>query len=256
MEKETANKYILSLIITFFIAIYIICLVYLFKKESEVSSIILLIIYQTMLIFYLIHKATNSNLFTPLQMFNSQSVSLFSFTPLKNSNGRPFNSSTKLPVTISNDAPMERPILNLRGYKTLSQICVSNKEICKEGLKVIIWNTTLIASILNFVSLLLFIMTYKHLYKEYKLDRYDTLPLSKKNEMLVKKFKIFLLVSMVLTLFLIMINAFDIVATGLIGQILVFLSFGIIITMLTITSYNVYIASEIFKLKNIKVISR
>lgn len=219
MEKETANKYILSLIITFFIAIYIICLVYLFKKESEVSSIILLIIYQTMLIFYLIHKATNSNLFTPLQMFNSQSVSLFSL-------------------------------------KTLSQICVSNKEICKEGLKVIIWNTTLIASILNFVSLLLFIMTYKHLYKEYKLDRYDTLPLSKKNEMLVKKFKIFLLVSMVLTLFLIMINAFDIVATGLIGQILVFLSFGIIITMLTITSYNVYIASEIFKLKNIKVISR
>ena len=219
MEKETANKYILSLIITFFIAIYIICLVYLFKKESEVSSIILLIIYQTMLIFYLIHKATNSNLFTPLQMFNSQSVSLFSL-------------------------------------KTLSQICVSNKEICKEGLKVIIWNTTLIASILNFVSLLLFIMTYKHLYKEYKLDRYDTLPLSKKNEMLVKKFKIFLLVSMVLTLFLIMINAFDIVATGLIGQILVVLSFGIIITMLTITAYNVYIASEIFKLKNIKVISR
>jgi len=219
MEKETANKYILSLIITFFIAIYIICLVYLFKKDSEVSSIILLIIYQTMLIFYLIHKATNSNLFTPLQLFNSQSVSMFSF-------------------------------------KTLSQICVSNKEICKEGLKVIIWNTTLIASILNFVSLLLFIMTYQHLYKEYKLDRYDTLPLSNKNEMLVKNFKIFLLVSMVLTLFLIMINAFDIVATGLIGQFLVVLSFGIIITMLTITSYNVYIASEIFKLKNIKVISR
>jgi serine/threonine protein kinase len=39
------------------------------------------------------------------------------FTPLKNSNGTPFNSSTKLPVTISNDAPLERPILNLHGYK-------------------------------------------------------------------------------------------------------------------------------------------
>ena len=99
-------------------------------------------------------------------------------------------------------------------------------------------------------------MTYQHLYKEYKLDRYDRLSLSIKNEMLVKNFKIFLLVSMVLTLFLIMINAFDIVASGLIGQILVVLSFGIIITMLTITAYNVYIASEIFKLKNIKVISR
>ena len=33
------------------------------------------------------------------------------FTPLK--------SSTKLPVTISNDAPMERPILNLHGYNTI-----------------------------------------------------------------------------------------------------------------------------------------
>ena len=39
------------------------------------------------------------------------------FTPLKNSNGTPFDSSTKLPVTNSNDAPRERPILNLRGYK-------------------------------------------------------------------------------------------------------------------------------------------
>ena len=38
-------------------------------------------------------------------------------TPLKNSNGTPFNSSTKLPVTISNDAPIERPILNVHGYK-------------------------------------------------------------------------------------------------------------------------------------------
>ena len=36
---------------------------------------------------------------------------IFQFTPL--------NSSTKLPVTISNDAPMERPILNLHGYNTI-----------------------------------------------------------------------------------------------------------------------------------------
>jgi linoleoyl-CoA desaturase len=39
------------------------------------------------------------------------------FTPLKNSNGTTFDSSTKLPVTNSNDAPAERPILNFRGYK-------------------------------------------------------------------------------------------------------------------------------------------
>ena len=39
-------------------------------------------------------------------------------TPLKNSNGTPFNSSTKLPVTISNDAPIERPILYQRRIET------------------------------------------------------------------------------------------------------------------------------------------
>ena len=38
---------------------------------------------------------------------------------MKNSNGTPFDSSTKLPVTNSNDAPAERPILNLRGYKDI-----------------------------------------------------------------------------------------------------------------------------------------
>jgi hypothetical protein len=44
-------------------------------------------------------------------------ITFNTFTSLKNSNGTPFNSSTKLPVTISNDALMERPILNLHGYK-------------------------------------------------------------------------------------------------------------------------------------------
>ena len=39
-------------------------------------------------------------------------------TPLKNSNGTPFGSSTKLPVTTSNDAPVERPILNQRRIKS------------------------------------------------------------------------------------------------------------------------------------------
>jgi len=35
----------------------------------------------------------------------------FQFTPLKNSNGTSLNSSSKLPVTISNHAPMERLII-------------------------------------------------------------------------------------------------------------------------------------------------
>jgi hypothetical protein len=41
---------------------------------------------------------------------------------LKNSNGTPFNSSTKLPVTISNGAPNERPVSNLHGYKYIYNI--------------------------------------------------------------------------------------------------------------------------------------
>jgi hypothetical protein len=47
-------------------------------------------------------------------------INLSQFTPLKNSNGTPLNSSTKLPVTILNDAPLERPNINLHGYKRIS----------------------------------------------------------------------------------------------------------------------------------------
>lgn len=222
MDKDTANNYTLFLIITFFIAIYIICLVYLFKKESEISSIILLIIYQTMLMFYLIHKAATTNIFTLLQIFYSQSTSRLSL-------------------------------------KTLSQVCVSNENICKEGIKVIIWYATLITSILNFVSLILFIITYQHLYKEYNLDGDKTIPLSKNNEAKIKQFKTFLLVSIVFSLFLILMNAFDITSIsmgGLFGKILVFGLFGIIVTMISLSSYNVYIANDLLKLKNTKVISR
>jgi hypothetical protein len=192
MDKDTANNYTLILIITFFIAIYIICLVYLFKKESEISSVILLIIYQTMLIFYLIHKASSSNFIT-------------------------------------------------------------------ERLKAIGWAATLIASILNFVSLLLVIITYQHLYKEYNLDGNKTIPLSKSNEKKIKQFKTFLLVSIVLMLVLIMINAFDFISIsvgGYFGKILLFGLFGIISSMLSMSSYNIYIANDLLKLKNTKVISR
>ena len=192
MDKDTANNYTLILIITFFIAIYIICLVYLFKKESEISSIILLIIYQTMLIFYLIHKTSSSNFIT-------------------------------------------------------------------ERLNAIVWAATLIASILNFVSLLLVIMTYQHLYKEYNLDGNKTIPLSKSNEKKINQFKTFLLVSIVLMLVLIMINAFDFISIsvgGYFGKILVFGLFGLIVSMLSMSSYNIYIANDLLKLKNTKVISR
>jgi hypothetical protein len=44
------------------------------------------------------------------------------YTPLKKSNGTPFDSSTKLPVTNSNVAPRERPILNHHGYKSIGKI--------------------------------------------------------------------------------------------------------------------------------------
>lgn len=45
-----------------------------------------------------------------------------SFTPLKNLNGMPFKFSTKLPVAISNHAPMERSVLKFNGYKSLDGV--------------------------------------------------------------------------------------------------------------------------------------
>ena len=54
-------------------------------------------------------------------------------------------------------------------------------------------------------------------------------------------------------------NAFDITSIsigGLFGKILVFGLFGIIVTMISLSSYNVYITNDLLKLKNTKVISR
>jgi len=99
-------------------------------------------------------------------------------------------------------------------------------------------------------------VTYQHLYKEYNLDGDKTLSLSKGKEALINKFKIFLLVSIVLMMVLIVINIFDIFSASLFGKFVLFVSSGIIISMLSISSYNLYIANEIFKLKKTKVISR
>jgi hypothetical protein len=135
----------------------------------------------------------------------------------------------------------------------------SSSNFITEKLKAIVWIATLIGSILNFVSLLLLIMTYQHLYNEYNLDGNKTIPLSKSNEKKIKQFKTFLLVSIVLMLVLIMINAFDFISIsvgGYFGKILVFGLFGLIASMLSMSSYNVYIANDLLKLKNKKVISR
>ena len=64
----------------------------------------------------------------------------------------------------------------------------SSSNFITEKLKAIVWATTLIASILNFVSLLLVIITYQHLYKEYSLDGNKTIPLSKSNEKKIETF--------------------------------------------------------------------
>jgi hypothetical protein len=189
MDETKANKYIFYLIISFFIAIYIICLVYLFRKESEIASLILLIIYQTMFMFYLLSKA-------------------------------------------------------------------SANSIYKDFIGTIIWNITLISTILNFVSLIMFTMTYYYLYNEYKLDGNKTIPLSKKNTEYIEKFKKFLIVTVTLTLFLIIFNAFDIIAVGIFGKLLLFFLFCVFGTLLGISSYNVFITNEIMKLKDVRVISQ
>jgi hypothetical protein len=45
-----------------------------------------------------------------------------SITPLKNLNGMPFNFSTKLPVMISKNAPLERAVLKFNWYKSLDGV--------------------------------------------------------------------------------------------------------------------------------------
>jgi len=181
------QKYKNILIISFFIIIYIICLVYLFRKESEISSLILLLIYQCMFIYYLIYKTYTDN--------------------------------------------------------------------SKSNTGTIIWISSLIVSILNFVSLILFTITYYHLYKEYQLDNDKTIPLSYKNQQNVNKFKLFLMISTTLTLFLLFLNTFEITTYGIISILLLLFIGSIIVTSLVITSYNVYISKQIYKLKNVKVIS-
>jgi hypothetical protein len=189
MDEKKAKKYIFYLIITFFTTIYIICLVYLFKKESEIASLILLIIYQATFMYYLLNKA-------------------------------------------------------------------SSNVICQDFIGSIIWNTTLISSILNFVSMIMFILTYYHLYNEYQLDDNKTIPLSNKNKQYVETFKKFLIVTITLTLFLIIFNTFDIVAVGLFGKLLLLFLFCVFGTLLGISSYNVFITNEIMKLKDVRVISQ
>lgn len=189
MEEDTANNYILYLIIIFFTAIYIICLVYLFRKESEISSMIMLLIYQIMFMYFLLNKRYSN-------------------------------------------------------------------AIGKNLLGTVIWNITMISLILNFVSLLLFTITYHYLYKEYKLDGDKTIPLSKKNTDYIDKFKKFLIVTVTLTLFLIIYNSFQIELNGIFGKIKFVFLFCVFGTLLGISSYNVFITNEIFKMKNIRVISQ
>jgi hypothetical protein len=84
-------------------------------------------------------------------------INNYRFTQLKNSNGTPFGSSTKLPVTNLNDAPRERPILNLRGYKMCKGITYKegntqnnqstcntmNNETCLSNAGICNWNSKL-----------------------------------------------------------------------------------------------------------------
>jgi hypothetical protein len=63
-------------------------------------------------------------------------VGKYKFTPLKNSNGTPFVSSTKLPVTISNDAHSERLILNLHGYKIIDNTLSIREQIYCRNFKI------------------------------------------------------------------------------------------------------------------------
>lgn len=111
-----------------------------------------------------------------------------------------------------------------------------------------IWNMMFIGNIFSFVSLLLVIITYSHLYSQYKLRNDENIPLSHFYREKIKIFKILYIISIsiiVSILFLLNFSENDIV-----NYVSVFLS----TLLFAITGYTVYNGNIILKLLDKTVI--
>jgi hypothetical protein len=113
-----------------------------------------------------------------------------------------------------------------------------------------IWGGMLIGAILNFVSLVLFLISYSHIYKQHKIQGDGVVPLAKNNMKKTKEFKIFFVVSTCLTLLLLILMN---MSEHIIYKIFLTLISGAVVGL---TSYEVFLCNSLLELNKITVISR
>ena len=110
----------------------------------------------------------------------------------------------------------------------------------------LIWNIMFIGNILSFISLLLVVITYDHLYREYKLQSHENVPLSHFYKEKMKIFKILYITSISIILSILFLLNFSHIPIPIIKYTSLFLS----ISLLGIGGYNVYNGNIILKLNN------
>uniref|UniRef100_A0A6C0HB11 Uncharacterized protein n=1 Tax=viral metagenome TaxID=1070528 RepID=A0A6C0HB11_9ZZZZ len=117
-----------------------------------------------------------------------------------------------------------------------------------EDTQSMIWNMMFIGNILSFISLLLVVITYSHLYSQYKLKNDDNVPLSHFYTEKMKIFKILYIISIsIIVSILFLLNFSD---NYIVNYVSVFLS----TSLFGITGYNVYNGNIILKLLDKTVI--
>lgn len=184
------NKYINVVKIVGYLAIYIICFVFIFQRENEISSFILLSIYHMFFLVFILQSMIEKS------KFDIRSITAFI-----------------------------------------------------EG-GTFIWGGMLIGAILNFVSLVLFLISYNHVYKQHKIQGDGVVPLAKNNMKKTKEFKIFFVVSTCLTLLLLILMN---MREHIIYKIFLTLISGAVVGL---TSYEVFLCNSLLELNKITVISR
>jgi hypothetical protein len=184
------NKYINVVKIVGYLAIYIICFVFIFQREQEISSFILLSIYHMFFLLFILQSMIEKS------KFDIRSITAFI-----------------------------------------------------EG-GTMIWSGMLIGAILNFVSLVLFLISYNHVYKQHKIQGDGVVPLAKNNMKKTKEFKIFFVVSTCLTLLLLILMN---MSEHIIYKIFLTLISGAVVGL---TSYEVFLCNSLLELNKITVISR
>lgn len=184
------NKYINIVNTIGYLVIYIICFVFIFQREQEISSFILLSIYHMFFLLFILQSMLKQS------TFDIRSITAFI-----------------------------------------------------EG-GTMIWGGMLVGAILNFVSLVLFMISYSHVYKQHKVEGDGVVPLAKNNMKKTKKFKIFFVISTCLTLLLLI---FMNMSNHIFYKIFLTLISSAVVGL---TSYEVFLCNRLLELNKITVISR